>query len=87
MSHKCLGLKCYQLNLKPYHALSRTYHAVGRPVNGQSLLSWLMGRNPGLSVMAKGKDFETLVKSDVFYFPSFGKLVLEGINEAQNLSG
>ena len=37
--------------------------------------------------MAKGKDFETLVKSDVFYFPSFGKLVLEGINEAQNLSG
>lgn len=43
--------------------------------------------NPGFCVLARGNDFKKLVDSDVFYYPSFGKLVPSGIEEAEILSG
>ncbi|ELR69295.1 hypothetical protein C900_05179 [Fulvivirga imtechensis AK7] len=43
--------------------------------------------NPGFTVLARGKDFETIVDSDAIFYPSYGKLVPSEITEAQLLSG
>lgn len=43
--------------------------------------------NPGFTVLARGKDFETIVDSDAIFYPSIGKLVPSNVTEAQLLSG
>ena len=43
--------------------------------------------NPGFTVLARGKDFETIVDSDAIFYPSYGKLVPSTVTEAQLLSG
>ena len=43
--------------------------------------------NPGFTVLARGKDFETIVNSDAYFYPSYGKLVPSNVSEAQLLSG
>jgi hypothetical protein len=43
--------------------------------------------NPGICILARGKDFDAFVKSDTIYYPTFGKLVPSKVTESQLLSG
>ncbi|MDP2890477.1 MAG: hypothetical protein Q8P34_16115 [Bacteroidota bacterium] len=42
--------------------------------------------NPGFTVLARGKDFETIVNSDAIFYPAYGKLVPSNVTESQLLS-
>lgn len=41
----------------------------------------------GFCVMARGRDFETLNKSDLVYYPTYGKLVPQSVSPEQLASG
>lgn len=43
--------------------------------------------NPGFCVLARGKDFQTIVESDAVFYATFGKLVPSKVPETQLLSG
>jgi hypothetical protein len=43
--------------------------------------------NPGFCVLARGRDFETIVNSDSIYYPTYGKLIPAKVNQAQLMSG
>lgn len=43
--------------------------------------------NPGFCLLARGKDFQTIVDSDSYYYPAYGKLVPSKVSQAELLSG
>ena len=43
--------------------------------------------NPGFCILARGRDFSTLISSDAIYYPSYGKLVPMSISQADLMSG
>ncbi|HYV38740.1 MAG TPA: hypothetical protein VE988_23850 [Gemmataceae bacterium] len=42
---------------------------------------------PGFCIMARGRDFKVLSNADVIYFPAYGRLVPNGVTEADLLAG
>ncbi|QLE01748.1 hypothetical protein HX109_09325 [Galbibacter sp. BG1] len=43
--------------------------------------------SPGFCVLARGKDFLKLINADAYYYPTYGKLVPEKVNNADLVSG
>ncbi|WP_378182095.1 hypothetical protein [Aquimarina sp. SS2-1] len=42
---------------------------------------------PGFCVLAKGKDFNTFINSNAFYYPTYGKLVPSNVSNADLVTG
>lgn len=42
---------------------------------------------PGFCVLARGRDFDTFVNSNAFYYPTYGKLVPSDISQSQLVTG
>nr|NQU89514.1 hypothetical protein [Bacteroidota bacterium] len=43
--------------------------------------------SPGFCVLARGKDFNTFINSDAFYYPTYGKLVPSKVSNADLVTG
>lgn len=43
--------------------------------------------NPGLCVLARGRDFKTIAESNAFYYPSLGMLAPAGVSESDLVGG
>ncbi len=43
--------------------------------------------SPGFCVLARGKDFGTLIESDAFYYPTYGKLVPSAVSNSDLVTG
>ncbi len=43
--------------------------------------------SPGFCVLAKGKDFNTFINSNAFYYPTYGKLVPSNVSNADLVTG
>ena len=43
--------------------------------------------SPGFCVLARGKDFNTFINSDAYYYPTYGKLVPSNVNNADLVRG
>jgi hypothetical protein len=43
--------------------------------------------NQGFCVMTRGRDFDTVSKADVIYYPTYGKLVPQKVTDTDLLAG